>query len=274
MAALFADPFLAHRFSRLLPQLLPWFFGVLVAALIIIPVSILGWLFFATDIFVVQAVTVLDARAHTTAAAKQIVQEHLDRGLLTKNIFFIQSDLLEAALAASLPQVRTVHVARKLPGTIKIIIQEKTAALLLLSNTDYFFVDASGTPYEEARLDTLPGTLLPTVKNDDQSSRVTLGVPVVASSFVQFIQYLQKEVPAVTGAEVAEIRIPSLSAREVHFLLDNNWELRFDVTRDAAAQTDTLRKVLESTISPEERAALEYIDLRIQDRVYYKTRTP
>ncbi len=255
-----------------MPQLLSCLSGLILAALVLVPLSILIWLLFFTDIFVVQAITILDARPSTTEAARAIIQRSVDRNTLSKNIFFIQTDVIEADIITALPQVRTVHIARKLPGTLKALLQEKTAAVLLLSNAKYFFVDDQGIAYEEARLDTLPGNILPTVKNNDQQSHVTLGVPVVAPAFVQFVQYLQSEIPAVTQAEVAEIRIPSLSAREVHFLLENNWEIRFDVTRSAKAQIETLQKMLVSTISPEERALLEYVDLRIPDRVYYKTR--
>ena len=268
------------RFNFLPPwqQLLPWVSIAALLALIIIPLCLLVWLAFFTDIFVVQAVTVTDARPHTTQATRQIIEQYLADNPLSKNIFFTQSDSLEQRIESALPQVRTVHIARKLPGTIKAIIQEKTATLLLLSNATYYFVDQEGIAYEEARLETLPGTLLPTVKNNDQGSSVTVGIPVVSKSFVQFVQFIEQALPNVVAQEgasspdVAEIRIPSLSAREVHFLLTNNWIVRFDVTRPPQGQLETLEKLLRGTIPIEEQQQLEYIDLRIPDRVYYKTR--
>ncbi len=251
--------------------ILPWLSILAVAALVLVPLGLLGWLIFFTDVFVVQAVTVTDARPHTIAAAKKIIEEQLSQNPARKNIFFIPTDTLEQSIITSLPQVRTVYVARKLPGTVKAIIQEKTASLLLLSRGKYYFVDAQGIAYEEARLETLPGTILPIVKNNDANSQVTVGIPVVAKSFVEFVTYMEKELPAATKAAIAEIRIPSLSAREVHLLLSNNWVIRFDVTRSADIQLATLQKLLAGTISPDEQKKLDYIDMRIPDRVYYKT---
>lgn len=260
-------------------HILPWLSVVVLLTLVLVPLGLLVWLVFFTDIFIVQAVTVTDARPHTTESARQIIEQHLTDNPLSKNIFFTQSDALEDSIESALPQVRTVHIARKLPATIKAIIQEKTAALLLLSNAQYYFVDDQGIAYEEARLETLPGTLLPTVKNNDPNSTVTIGVPVVTTSFVQFVRFVEQELPQIAVGDasspattVAEIRIPSLSAREVHFLLTNNWIIRFDVTRPPQGQLETLEKLLRGTIPMEEQQHLEYVDLRIPDRVYYKVR--
>jgi len=275
---------LKHAVKQGAKQMLPWFSVLFLAAIIITSLGLLIWFIFYTDVFTVQAVTVVDARDHTQQTTKEIVQTHIDRLPLRQNIFFVQSDAIEANIISDLPQVHTVHVTRKLPGTIKVIIQEKTPALLLLSSTQYYFVDGQGIPYEEARLETLPGTVLPIVKNNTQDSTVTLGVPAVDASFVNFVQQIQEHLPETVDAQVAAIRIPSLAAREVHFTLDNNWELRFDVTRPAAVQLDTLKRVIEQMINADNSNTdsdsanddqsntgdVEYIDLRIPNRVYYK----
>jgi hypothetical protein len=149
-------------------------------------------------------------------------------------------------------------------------LQEKTSTLLLLSNGTYYFIDETGVPYEEAQLHTLPGVVLPTVRNADQAAKVALGVPVVPAEFVSFVQYAGEHITESIGAKVAEIRIPSLASREVHFILDTNWVIKFDVTRDPAAQINILSRVMKEMLTDEDRATLEYIDLRIPNRVYYK----
>lgn len=256
---------------RLWRRALPWFSEALLAAIVTVPLILFAWLFFRTEVFTVQAVTVVDAREHTGEAARTIVERAVERLPLNRNIFFAPTEAIEIEIVSALPQVRTVHITRKLPGTIKVIVQEKTPELLLLSGGKYYFVDQDGVPYEEARLEILPEVVLPTVKNNDRAATVTLGAAAVDIAFVTFLKEVQNELPKRTGSQVAEVRIPSLAAREVHFTLDNNWQVRFDITRSAAQQLNILQRLLTTTISEEEKKTLEYIDLRILNRVYYKT---
>lgn len=259
-----------RHWRQLVRRMLPWLPVALLVLVVLVPAGLFVWLFFYTSMFTVQAVTVVDAREHTEAAVRDIIERRLQRTPLARNIFFVPVRLLEADIAA-LPHVRTVHVQRKLPGTIKAIVQEKTPALLLLSNGRYYFVDAEGIAFEEARLLTLPGVVLPTVKNEDERVAVTLGAAVVEKSFVSFLRAVQAELPKLTGQEVAQIRIPALSAREVHVVLHSNVQVLFDVTRPAERQLETLQQILASTIREEERDKLQYVDLRIDRRVYYRT---
>lgn len=264
----------AYRWDTIQSVVSSWAPTVFLSAIIITSISLFFWFLLATDVFVVKAVTVLDAREQTTTAIQDIVEQQLAAAPFGRTIFLVQTGTIADAIRRHLPAVRTVSVIRTLPGTLRVVIQEKKPAVILLSNGTYYFVDETGVPFEEAHLETLPGIVLPTVKNDDQSAVVTIGVPAVAPSFVSFITYVQKHLPEVLAAEVVEIHIPSLAAREVHVLLNSNWRLLFDVTRDPAKQLGILQRVANELISPEEQTQLQYIDLRIKDRVYYRSGLP
>lgn len=238
---------------------------VFLAALLLIPIAWFIWFVFFTQTFTVQAITIVDAREGTTEQLKTLLQD-----IQSKSIFWLKTPSLEQKIILQIPQVRDVHIVRKLPSTVKVVVQEKSPVMLLLSNKKYYFVDKDGIAYEEARLDTLPGVVLPIVKNSDQGSIVTLGSPVVEQSFITFVNQVQKALPEITPAQMVEIRIPSLAAREVHFHLNNNWLIRFDITRAPEGQLSVLKKLLSSTIPPEQQGSIEYIDLRIPQRVYYK----
>lgn len=258
-------------FQRWWQQTILWLSILFLAALILVPIGLFVWLLFFTDIFTVQAITVVDARPYTGAAVREFLGD-----LDGKNIFLVIPETFEQRIAAQFPHVRTVYISRKLPGTIKVIVQEKTPSLLLLTGGDYFFVDSEGIVYEEARLDTLPGVVLPIVKNTDARGAhpIILGAPAVERPFVDFVHSIQEQLPPLLNFRVAEIRIPSLSAREVTFVLENNWLIRFDISRSAEQQLSVLKRLLETSMTDEEHASLEYIDLRVQNRVYYRTREP
>lgn len=257
-------------------QVGPWISSVLLVGLLAGPIGLFVWLIFGTEIFHAQAITVLDARDDTTIAVETMVKEALqaeDRRIWRYSLFFVDLEGIERRILTTLPHVRSVDVRRQLPGTVKVIIQEKKPALLLLAYGKYYFVDDQGVAYEEARLDALPGLILPTVKNREQRGEVAVGRPVVNESFVGFVHEIQARLPEVVEAEVVEVLIPSLAAREVRFQLSNNWEIRFDVTRSAESQLQLIHDLIVGTLPLEEKRMIEYIDLRIPNRIYYKTRT-
>lgn len=252
---------LRHSLAQALPAIL---LGLLLSACL----GGLLWFILFTDTFTVQAITVVDARPSTAEQVRGLAQDWLG-----KNMLLSTTDVLEQKILSELPHVRTVQVQRTLPGTLKIIIQEKNPRLLLLSGGKYYFVDEDGRAYEEAQLETLPGVVLPTIKNSDTAAQVPVGTQVVEALFVNFVDELQTRLPEIAPTQVVEIRIPSLAAREVSFFLSNNWEIRFDSTRGAAGQLGVLHQLITTTIPLEEQQVLEYIDLRIPNRVYYKTTT-
>lgn len=270
---LFAMPRWRHYARTAAKSVLPWLSVILLAGLVIVPAAWLGWLLFGTRTFAVQAVTVIDARQHTEASVKGLVEDSLKQVPLNRNIFFVDTSGLENSIVSRLPQVLTARMERELPGTLVATIQEKTPAALLSSGGDYFFVDAQGVPYEEARIETLPGVVLPLVKNDDRAASVTIGAGAVDPSFIAFIQQVQQKLPEMVPARVAEIHIPSLGTREVYFYLDNNWQIKMDATRTGEEQLKILQRIINEVITPEEKKTLEYIDLRIPERVYYKTKS-
>lgn len=257
------------RWRKLGEYILQGMSVVFLLALLIVPlVWFISFVFF-TDTFTVQAITVVDARPHTSEQVQQIMAEKIG-----SSMFWLQTSLLEGRLLLHIPQVRDVHIVRTLPSTLKVIVQEKEPAVLLLSGRKYYFVDAGGIAYEEAQLDTLPGVVLPVVKNNDDSATLAIGTPVVTESFIAFVQRVQRDLPEIVPAQVVEVRIPSLASREVHFHLSNNWLLRFDVTRNPSGQLSILRTLLSITIPADKQPLIEYIDLRIPQRVYYKLKGP
>lgn len=253
------------RWGQVQKKLIEWSSVLFLILLLVGPLCILGWLIFFTQTFSVSAITVVDAKQHTEENIRKIATESMG-----KNILFTPTDQLEQKILHDVPQVRDVHILRKLPGTLKIIIQEKKPAFLLVSGGSYYFVDSEGIAYENASLDVLPGVVLSTVKNADTKAQVTLGTNAVDAAFVAFVEEIQKKLPEITGAQIAEIRIPSLAAREVHFLLDRNWKILMDTTRSAEGQLNILSLLLKDTIAEDEKQVLQYIDLRIPNRVYYK----
>jgi hypothetical protein len=77
-----------------------WASVIFMIALIIVPLGLLLWLVFATNIFTVQAITVLDARPQTETQVRQVITDQL-KTVPRQNIFFLQTDSVAGSILSS-----------------------------------------------------------------------------------------------------------------------------------------------------------------------------
>lgn len=262
----------ARHHGRGWSSVLPIVAGGLLGVFIVGSFMLLLWLATKSDIFRITDVVVVGARSQTENQVVAIAQNHVASTLLPRNIFFIQSADIETDIQYQLPQISRVRVQRSLPSKIVVKVEEKKPALLLQSGAAYYLVDDQGIAFEETTLDALPGSVLPVITNDASAAHVTVGTAVFAPEVIRCVVFFQEHLAAAVGAAVAEMHIPTLAARELHVILSNNWRIKFDVRRDPALQVELLERLLNEHISPDSRTKLEYIDLRIPNRVYYKLR--
>ncbi len=71
------------------------------------------------------------------------------------------------------------------------------------------------------------------------------------------------------GLKVFDFIIETDVLKDLRVNTNEGWHVLFDRSRDLKNQLEALKLVLEEKIK-EERKNLEYIDLRIENRVYYK----
>lgn len=93
---------------------------------------------------------------------------------------------------------------------------------------------------------------------------------IVAPELVYFIFQIKTTLPKIAGLRMMKGNIIPNSAGEIHIETEEGWQVYFDTTRDITSQVKVLDLVLREKITKEERETLEYIDLRVQGRIYYK----
>jgi len=99
---------------------------------------------------------------------------------------------------------------------------------------------------------------------DEANVPVEFGKRVVSPEFIKFIKRLNEILPARL-----KINPSSYSITETTFDLKANtdkWAIYFDTTRDADAQVDVLGRAMQHPAF----VVYEYVDLRVEGKVYYK----
>ena len=79
---------------------------------------------------------------------------------------------------------------------------------------------------------------------------------------------LRKSLAEEVGLRVLDFIIED-EDNDLKINTNEGWYILFDKSRDIRSQLDSLRLILTEKIK-EDRKNLEYIDLRIENRVYYK----
>ena len=187
---------------------------------------------------------------------------------VSRNLLFVSSKKLASELAVRFPGIDSLKISKKLPHGLEILITERRPAGIWCFNvsSECFYFDEAGIAYAG----TMPssGFLVLNV-TDYRSGGAALGSPVASQEWFKNILIARELLPKI-GIAAAEFLIPSGSFDEFDAKTAEGWEIMFSNSTDIAKQIDSLGILLRDKLPAEKRAGLQYIDLRIQDRIYYK----
>lgn len=227
----------------------------------------------------------LDVRNITIESSEELyagidsaVTDWLGSGLwgLTKrsNILFWSDDALASRLITQIPELESVAITRDFPHTLVISVKERKpegvwclSAQAGLSGQDWcFYFDKNGVAFGESRPS--DGFLILNVI-DQRSRELNLGDRVAEGVWITNI-IKARESLAKNNINVSAFVIPPDSFDEFHAKTAEGWKIRFGNQTDIESQINALAVFLKEKISASQRASLQYVDLRIQDRIYYK----
>jgi len=128
-----------------------------------------------------------------------------------------------------------------------------------------FFIDEEGIAFRQAP--EISGTLATTFYGSSAQATV-LGNQAVASSTIAFAKQLKKAAREI-GLEITVFLSEDQVSQDLSVLTSDGWWIYFDVNRSAKAQMNILDSLLNEEIKGK-RVNLQYVDLRIANRIYYK----
>ena len=161
----------------------------------------------------------------------------------------------------SISQIRDAHFRKSLlKRTLVAVVDEHETTIIWQTNNEKFMVNRMGVVYDVAKADS-PLVVVEDLKNVP----VNLNQKIVATEFIEFVTALSANLPRKTNLAVRRVLVPE-TTYEIEVVTSEGWKIILDTTRSVETQLNNLVKVLRTTkTSPK-----EYVDLRIEDRVYYK----
>ncbi len=208
--------------------------------------------------------------------SKEIDAQEIEKVIKQTNIFFVSEKEIKNRLSAAFPKIAEAKIEKNiLQRTIKITVTERErvgitckaermggAGEELIKNCFYF--DKSGTIFENAPQTS--GSLMLFVK-DFSPTELVLGNEILKSSVIASMSEIKNGLSLPNnGISFFEINI--LPPKEIKAVTSRGWYIFFDLTGDIIKQIAILKAALKEKISNVDN--LEYIDLRIENRIYYK----
>jgi cell division septal protein FtsQ len=188
------------------------------------------------------------------------------------NFFFISSSSIEKALLDNFKKIRIANISKFYPDSIKIKIAERKSLLIWCSRDICHVLDEEGTAYDRIELDSPLIQQNDLIKLVDLSERsVEEGENILDRDSILFLTGLKEEIEkSQIIAPDTDWKTPSPVSQKFEVESKEEWKIFFSAKVDHHKALRTLKIFLESEIGEEKRKDLEYVDLRVENKIFYK----
>jgi len=267
--------------------------------LILLFIISLIYLFFYSFLFTIEKINIEGTENIDKKQIEKIAQDQLDKRRFLvfsqKNVFAFNKNELKNKISSEVV-LEELKIDKKLTSTLNIFVKEKPRTLVWVSQSKYYYMEPNGViiekfldlPQKEEKIKEIEenieeeaelvelelpeqdrsaeeGIDLPIIY-DLSNSDINIGDELISSELVSFILNLVSDLPV----ELDRFEVLDSKSGEVVVITKEGWKIYFDSEVALDNQITSLNTVLREKISEEQKAVLEYIDVRLVNRVYFK----
>ena len=169
-------------------------------------------------------------------------------------------------------KIESVKVTRKFPGTVYVEIQERKPVLLLFSDNRYFIVDSNGQAFEEISADSsdFQNSDWPILADSSNRSAELYDNVLDANLMSYFLDSRGKLKNELEIDLDRQSETPNRMSADIRIKTAEGWMIYFNANLDLKKELGMLEAVMGEKIGSGNRPNLDYIDLRSDNRVFYK----
>ena len=232
----------------------------------------IAWSFFISPIFKITEIKLPENDIVTADDVHKIISNSAPFDL-GKNLFILSKNDIKATLSAAFPAITDIKVEKELFNSLAIRFEKRIPVGLWChpsggqpSVDNCYYFDKEGIIFKEAPL-TEGGLIL---KITDSSRKgVSLGEKTISAEQLKFMIDFNEKITENGGIKVTEFKIGPSTEFDLTALTANNWLIYLDQKQNPALAANNLFTILSEVIK-NKISNLEYIDLRIPTRIFYK----
>lgn len=185
----------------------------------------------------------------------------------TANLFLVNSQTIEEILYNYFPEIKIISISRRFPHEIAAAIkerEEKALYCIIQEENTCYFIDEDGVAWKEAP--EISGSVFIKIYGNQKPTK--LGGEILSPHIVRSILDVTRRVQMENKFFIEDFVIVSSSEFDARSSI--GFLLHMDANESIDGELNALFLVLEKEIPQDEWGNIEYIDLRIPNRVYYK----
>lgn len=240
--------------------------------------SALLWAVYFSPIFEIRNISINHQDKITAEEAAQIVSDlklysklkflYDFAPTLQKNLFAIPKIKLAQNLTASFPEIRDLVISKIFFHTLSIEFNVRTQVGIWCAAEEHcYYIDSDGVIFMPAPES--EGSLILKIR-DLKNPEADLGQTVLRSDLLKFLTGFRDKLSEIEKVSVVLYKLNGDRA-SVEAITGQGWSLYME----PAKAPDNLVKIATAALDEaikSKRSRLEYIDLRIPDRIFYKLR--
>lgn len=197
--------------------------------------------------------------------------------LSKRNFFLVSKNRINQKLKNDFDRLEVSSIEKKFPRSILIRVKEKQPELAWCSGGVCYLVDKSGLVYSGANAtDEELSRSRFLVVIDDNARPVEIGTTSIGENFIQYL----KEIDSLLVDELklqidGDYHTPATSSQEITVKIKEGegWFLKLSNVVSPKDTKKILETVFERELTEEKRSQLDYLDLRVKGKVYYKLKS-
>ena len=185
------------------------------------------------------------------------------------NYWLVNTGSITQELTKRFPSARDIQVTKSFSHQLTIALNSREAiGTWCVNQRDCFYFDKEGKAFALA----LPATGVSLLNVEDQRSgqATNLGGSVADAETLDWLLTMKHGLDGLTLG-FGKVILPAEDRFLTEFITSENWRLRAALNQPASDQLRALATVLETKLaSAEARSSLQYIDVQLSNRVYYR----
>lgn len=190
-----------------------------------------------------------------------------------ENLFVLSKNRIKSDLAATFPDITNINIKKELFHSLVINFEKRVQMGIWCHPMDgypegdqcYYF-DKEGIVFKEAPQ--TEGFLILKVQ-DFNHKEVSLGDKILTDGQLKFITEFNKRIAENNQIKITEFKIQPPENSYLEAITSHGWSIYLDQNQDPVLEADNLFTILNEAIKTND-LNLEYVDLRIPSRVFYK----